>query len=184
MRSIGYNGQRNNIEVNHILGSSQCFATSAWMFMSFYDPNIDAGDDEMLSTFIADITRTRVLAEFEWLSQEKMIQEYFQRDGIMGTLKLGISLETGVGLTSKEELHDLLVVGPVIIGTKKMAGLPGGHIILAVDNGPVGMITCHDPYGNAMTGYADKNGAYVNYPVDMFDREYPDGPVRTLWFEV
>lgn len=185
MKKIGYNNQINNIIVTDIKGSSQCFATAAWMFMSFYDPNIDANDDEGLSTYIDDITRTGKAHEFEYAAHFALITKYFQRDGIMGKLKLGIDLQSGVGLTSPDDLRALLQSGPVIIGTRHMANLPGGHMILAIDNNPEdGGIICHDPFGNANSSYADKNGEGVIYSIEMFNPKFPDGPIPTIFFEV
>jgi hypothetical protein len=184
MRQIGYNNQRDNFIVAGIKGSSQCFATAAWMFMSFYTDKYEARDDTGLKKYIADLTANDAQHEYEWEAQRNEIQKYLNDAGIKGKVKLGINLFTGVPLVSADALKALLKQGPVIIGTSKMAGLPGGHLILGVDVTDNGSIICHDPYGNALTGYKDQNGEAVTYPISMFDAKYPTGPVRAIWFEV
>ena len=183
MREIGYNSQINNIPVNGIGGSSQCFATSAWMFLSFYCDKINAEDDKALSEYVKDVTAHGAQREYEWTAQQTEIQKHIHDAGVAGIVKIGIDLDNDKGLLTVDQLKLLLLVGPVIIGTKKMAGLPGGHIILAVDYNDDGII-CNDPYGNALTHYADKNGKGVVYPVSMFDAQYPEGPIRAIWLEV
>lgn len=183
MREIVYNSQRNNKTVKGLAPSVQCFATSAWMFLSWYAPEKYRGDDDAaLSWFVGDVTMRATSDEFEWSAQAAMIQKYLDAAGVRKTVKLGIDLDTGNPLTSAAQLAAYLTAGPVIIGTKKMGNLPGGHIILGVDNAPDGSgIICHDPYGDARTNYRSTDGAAVNYPVFMFDAKYPAGPVRTLY---
>ena len=182
MRNIGYNSQIDNFVVAGIGGSSQCFATSAWMFLSWYAPDhYKVNDDKGLMQYVEDITASAASDEYEWSRHQYMIQKYLTSAGVKGSVKLGIDLNTGKPTCHIEGLKALLSCGPVIIGTKKMAGLPGGHLILGVDNADTGII-CNDPYGNALTGYSDKNGSGVIYPISMFDAQYPD-MIRTMWFE-
>ena len=175
MRKIGYNSQRNNPAVNGIPGASQCFATVAWMFISFYRAGIKADDDAGLKKYIAELTAQGAYREYEWLSQKNLIQKYLN-----DVLYLGVDLDTGAGLATPDELRFALKCGPVIIGTKKMAGLPGGHIILGVDVLPDGKILCHDPYGDANTGYKDPNGENVIYHTGLFDKDSPD-KIRVMY---
>ena len=182
MRKVGYNCQRDNFTIDGIPGSSQCFATSAWMFLSFYSPHYAAGDDVGLKQYISDVTATNSTNEYEWAAHQAMITKYMSRAGVSGTVKLGINLDNGNGLLTPTDLYDKLTIGPVIIGTKKMAGLPGGHIILGVDVAPNGAgVICNDPYGSALTGYSDHNGEAVIYPVTMFDSENPASNVRCIY---
>ena len=160
----------------------QCFATSAWMFLSFYAPEKYRGDDDdALSWFVGDVTMKAASDEFEWSAQAAMIQKYLDAAGVGKTVKLGIDLNTGNPLTPADQLRALLTAGPVIVGTKKMGNLPGGHIILAVDNAPDGDFFCHDPYGDARLNYSSADGKGVKYPLFLFDAKYPAGPVRTLY---
>lgn len=175
MRKIGYNSQRDNFVIHGIPGSSQCFATSAWMFISWFRPDLDAHDDAALKKYIAELTAKGTGAEYEWEAQQKQIEKY-----IGARVELGVDLNTGAGLLSPADLLDRLHYAPVIIGTKHMAGLPGGHIILGVDATPDGKVFCHDPYGDANTGYKDKNGENVIYHTGLFDVNSPD-KIRAMW---
>lgn len=183
MRDVGYNNQRDNFTINGIGPWSQCFATCVWMLLSYYAPEkYRYDDDKALKKYIAEITAGGAAREYEWEAQRIMIQKYLDRAGVEKRVKLGISLQTGVGQTSVAELHELLKAGPVIIGTKKMAGLPGGHIILGVDNADDGeKIVVNDPFGNAATSYSNENGKGVVYPISWFDAKYLNGPVRTMY---
>lgn len=177
MRKIVFNSQRDNKVVNTLTGSVQCFATSAWMFLSFYRPDkYKADDDAGLAAFVAEVTKRSKDDEFEWKAQADMIEKY-----LGDTVFLGINLNTGDGIVTLEDLRERLKSGPVIIGTKKMGGLPGGHIILAVDNTPDGKFYCNDPYGDANTGYKDKNGENVIYHAAMFDKEHPGALIRAIY---
>lgn len=181
MRKLGYNFQGNNPTANTINGWSQCFATSAIMLLSFYAPKIyRADDDELVKQYVLDITKRSVDDEYEWSCQAKEIQKYLANAGVDKEVKLGIDLNTGIGTVDIETLGLLLDEGPVIIGTKKMAGLPGGHIILGVDHNEEG-ISCNDPAGDANTLYKSANGQGVMYKVRMFDAKYPLGPIRCMW---
>lgn len=183
-RSVNYNSQRDNFVINGIPGSSQCFATSAWMFLSYYAPEkFKYDDDAALKRYIAELTAVSTDNEYEWNCQRAILQKYMTLAGFHGNVMLGIDLDTGIGKCDIEGLKNKLSCGPVIIGTKKMAGLPGGHIILGIDNTDSGSVLVNDPYGNALTGYSDKNGASVVYPVSMFDAAYPQGPVRVMWYQ-
>ena len=183
IHQIRYNNQRDNFIVAGIKGSSQCFATSAWMFLSFFSDKYRADDDAGLKQYIADLTANGAEHEYEWEAQRNQIQKYINAAGVSGKIGLGINLYTGQPLITADALRSLLDRGPVIIGTSKMAGLPGGHLILGIGNAANGAIICHDPYGNANTGYTDQNGAGVVYDVKMFDAKYPNGPVRAIWLD-
>ena len=183
MRKIGYNSQRNNIAVKGLSGSVQCFATSAWMFLSYFAPEkYKVDDDKTLSYFVGDVTRNAASDEFEWSKQAAMIQKYLDAAGVKKKVKLGIDLDTGDGLVSPDALVKLLDENPVIIGTKKLGGLPGGHIILGVDATPDGHVIVNDPYGNANGNYSDANGEGVIYSTAMFDKNSPKA-IRCLYVE-
>ena len=56
MRKIGFNSQRNNFDfAGKFKGYQQCFATSAWMFMSFFSERFRADDDKQLSRYVDDV---------------------------------------------------------------------------------------------------------------------------------
>lgn len=184
MRKIGYNSQRNNKVVNGLSGAVQCFATSAWMFLSYYAPDkYKADDDAGLADFVAAVTKFSKNDEFEWSKQAALIQLYLMRADVKKTVTLGIDLNKDKGLLSPEDLAEKLKAGPVIIGTKKLGGLPGGHIVLAADVTPDGKLYVNDPFGDANTGYNDVNGENVIYTIGMIDKENPDGPIRGIYAE-
>jgi len=183
MRRIEYNSQRDNKAVSGLSPNVQCFATSAWMFLSYFAPDkYPAADDRLLSYYVSDVTAAGTEKEFEWQAQADMIQKYLDAAGVKKRVKLGIDLDTGEGLISIPSLSMLLDRGPVIIGTKKMGTLPGGHIILGCDISDGKNVICNDPYGNANSNYMDTNGNSVIYSVDMFDKKSPN-MVRGIYAE-
>lgn len=174
MKPIGYNSQRNNFHfAGKFPGWSQCFSTSAWMFLSFYDPNCLATDDDGLSKYVDDVEAAvggpgiaeRVMRKFAWitgftslwwLTHKEALEERIRATGRRGQMVFRESNGTW------EELHRVQGNCPAIVGTYKLGGLPGGHIILALPEPGY----FHDPYGNAATGYVDPNGQTVNYQYD------------------
>ena len=54
-----------------------------------------------------------------------------------------------------------------MMGTRKLGGLPGGHIILIADYDKESKsYICNDPYGDARTEYIYDNGFSVPYKHD------------------
>lgn len=193
IHQIGYNSQRNNFNfAGKFPGWTQCFSTSAWMFMSFYSPDIKAADDSSLAVYVDDVEETvgkpgiaeKAKRKFNWITGKTSLWWLIQKDGIESWLwRHGVKGQVvfrdsdfpfGV-------LPTIIDHGPVILGTTKMGGLSGGHIILAVgydDNN----IICHDPYGNAQTNYKDEKGAFVKYPHD-FLRKYTGEKIRCMYWK-
>ena len=175
MLNIGYNSQRNNPAVQGLSPHVQCFATSAWMFLSFYAPEkYPYNNDELLSYYIMDVIRNGKDKEFEWKDQAEMIQKYLDAAGVQKKVQLAIDLNTGKGKLKIDELETILKTDPVIVGTKKMGGLPGGHIILAKGAVTDRVICCNDPYGNANCNYSSTDGNGVLYQYQMFDKNDPE----------
>jgi hypothetical protein len=170
---IGYNSQRDNFSfAGKFSAWSQCFSTCAWMLLSYYDKACRADDDKGLAQYVDDVEMRvgspgigeRVMRKFAWITgftslwwlvHKEALEERLRAAGLKGSMVFRESDGTW------EELYRQADKGPVIIGTSRLGGLPGGHIILAVRPG-----FYHDPFGNAMTGYADVNGANVNYPME------------------
>jgi len=171
MRKIGYNYQTDNIIALGIRGSSQCFSTCDWMFLSYYCQLYKVNDDPMIKQYIEALGKEDVNKIFEWEAHRMQIQKWLFVQNVPGLMKQE--------LISKDKLKELLKTRPVIIGTKKMAGLPGGHIILGVDVDGDNII-CNDPYGNALTNYKSKNGENVQYVFEMFDS---GKNIRGMWLE-
>jgi hypothetical protein len=177
IHAIKYNSQRDNISLGGFRAYWQCFSTSAWMFMSFYSPDIDATNDTKLSIYLDDVEDSignpgigeivkrkynwiTGRTSFWWLVQKEGIEKWLWHVGIKGVVFFSDKQ------TDFDNLRKLVDNGPVILQTNKLGGLKGGHIILAVGYTDNALI-CHDPYGNCMTNYKDHNGAYVAYPDEV-----------------
>ena len=190
--NITYNSQRDNINFGgKFPGFWQCFTTCAWMLMSFYSDKYVATDDEGLSSYLDDIETTagetgigeKIKHKYNWitghtsewwLTQQAGIEEYLWRAGNRGNTIF--SDQT----VSYNDLRYLIDGGPVILGTKKLGGLPGGHIILAIGYTDDGVI-CHDPYGNAIKKYQSAAGANILYP-DNFLRIATGEKIRCMYW--
>lgn len=72
---------------------------------------------------------------------------------------------------SFEELKKIIETRPAIIGTNKIGGLPGGHIIVAVRNAPGGVVV-KDSYGNANTNYKDHNGDEIVIKDELLKKHF------------
>ena len=170
---IAYNSQRNNIDFNGSFpGWSQCFSTCAWMLMSFYEKDIHGSDDYRLSVYFDDVEDSvgsagigeKIKQKYNWITgktsywwlvQKAGIEKWLNSYGLKGT---AIFKEKG----DFYKIYDHLLYGPVVIGTKKLGGLRGGHIILGVGVDGDDII-CHDPYGDANSNYRNRDGEYVRY---------------------
>jgi len=179
---IGYNFQGNNLNfLKKFSGWWQCMTTSAWMLMSLYSGNIKATDDNALAAYLDDVEAEigkPGIAEWVkrkyswikgrtslwWLVQKHGIEKWLWHQGIRGTAKFYNKTMT------YEILLRVLPDHPVMIGTNKIGGLPGGHIILAIGFDENQNIICHDPAGNATTKYKNRNGSMVVYPVEYLHK--------------
>lgn len=188
LHKVVYNSQRDNINFNgKFSGWKQCFTSCAWMLMSYYNKNIIANDDKALSVYFDDVEdsvgnpgigerikrkfrRIRGKTSYWWKVQEEGIEDWLWRDGIKGKAVFGQKIKFA-------DLYELVKKGPVVIGTKKMGGLKGGHIILAVGND-----TYHDPFGNAISGYRSHIGANVVYKREMLEK-YTGENIRCIYWK-
>lgn len=202
MRQIEYNSQRDNFNFKGLFrGSCQCFSTTAWMLLSFFAPQkYFATDDDGLKAYVDDVCNlvgTKGIAEmiaqaeglstknnlaYEWTVQRAAIAKWLWSVSVAGAPVCDINLDTGKGLLSWQDLPAVLEKSPVILGTTKMGGLSGGHIILVVDiAGDV--LICHDPYGDATTNYTVQSGNYVRYPMAWIRPYTGETHVRALWWD-
>jgi len=193
---IEYNSQRDNHTFRGKFRAWwQCFATSSWMFLSWYVPEIKGSDDRGLAQYLdntEDSIGKRGLGEkikkkfnwitghttYWWLVHKYAIEAYMWRGGVKGTC-----IFQDYDITF-EQMNMLLESGPVIFQTKKMGGLKGGHIILILEY-VGGSYIVMDPFGDATTHYQDSDGGYKKYP-DWFLKKYCGnkyGKVRCLWWE-
>jgi uncharacterized protein YvpB len=192
---IKFNSQRDNLTFNDkFFGWQQCFTTSAFMLMSYYSKNIVATDDKELARYLDDIEVTignkgigeqiqeknniKGATSLWWTVQQSGIEKWLKSAGVKGQV---IYKDCFYSIS---DLPNLITNGPVILGTNKLGGLPGGHIILAIGYDDTGII-CNDPYGNAGNGYQDKNGASVIYTYDFINKHIiykePD-KIRCMYF--
>lgn len=173
MRVIPFNSQRNNNSFNNKFpGFKQCFSTCAWMLMSYYAPEINPTDDTALSRYVDDVSNIvgkpgigelvqRAKAwitgntAYWWEVQRAGIEKWLQAAAVSGRI---VYRDAGAWA----EINNALVSGPVILGTNKLGGLSGGHIILLVDIAGSDYIV-NDPYGDARTNYRNTNGAGIRY---------------------
>lgn len=171
MIKIKYNSQRDNFDfAGEFPAWKQCFSTCAFMFLSYYCSDIDGDDDIMLSRYIDDVEvkvgREGIgekifsqmgFSSFWWYVQAAGIQKWLDDRNVTGKIKFENTT------LSYNKLHDIMDSGqPIILGTNKLGGLSGGHIILLVDSVLQGFIV-HDPFGNANTEYEDIDGEGVLY---------------------
>lgn len=198
MRKVEYNSQRDNFSfAGQFPGWKQCFSTSAWMLISFFSPKANAKDDGQLAWYLdqveAGIGETGIAEEVlktkpyiavsgssYWFEvQRTAIEKILNIHGVQGQAVY----REGVSWT---ELDEALKVGPCIVGTMRMGGLPGGHIILVNDReGEV--YSVNDPYGNPLTNYRDTNGEAVQLPKEFLksacERAISPGKIRFIYWK-
>jgi hypothetical protein len=178
MRIVGFNSQRDNFDFNGAFhGWQQCFSTAVWMLMSFWTDRIKFDDDTALSKYVDDVSDAvgspgigeKVKAEHKEIVGNTAYWWEVHRVGINTYLSAaGVSGECIHTSNARyADVIELLKNGPVVLGTDKLGGLPGGHIILAVDVAENGGIIINDPYGDANTFYKNVNGAGVIYPESL-----------------
>lgn len=189
---VGYNKQRDNVNFHgKFSGYAQCFSTSVWMAMSFYCSQIDAVDDIALSKYVDDVEASvgnkPGLAEdlrtgnvslkgrtsLFWVVQKAGMQKWLSARKVAG--RAGVNLRAPFSM-----LIDLLDSGPVVVGTNKMGGLKGGHIVLAIGYDDDAVI-CNDPFGDATTNYEDRNGDSVRYSRSFLEKYFRQ---RVLYWKV
>jgi hypothetical protein len=192
--SVAYNNQRNNKDFSgKFPGLAQCFSTCSWMLMSYWCDKIDATDDDLLSIYVDDVEMTVggggiaeiIKKKYNWITgrtslwwavQQAGIEKWLWRNGIKGNAKF-------IDGANYDVLDTALSVGPVIIGTKNIGGLPGGHIILIIGK-EGGNYICHDPYGDALTSYKDENGESILYDELYLKKHAGLFPRILFWSEV
>lgn len=184
---IGYNSQRDNYSFGGRFSAwSQCFSTCAWMFLSFYSPRVEADNEAGLRWYVDEVEAQvggrpgiaeRVIRKFRWISGYTSLWWLVQKAGVEYVLRVHGVAGGGVFRESNgtaEEMSARLERGPVILGTSRLGGLRGGHIILVIGresdaNGRLQWIV-HDPFGDANANYSRENGAAVRYDAEMLAR--------------
>lgn len=178
MRKIDYNSQRDNFDFDGKFPAwKQCFSTCAWMFMSYYNKDINATNDTKLAQYVDDVEALvgkpgiaeKVKQKYNWITGNTSMWWLVQQAGIQKNLS-----EKEIIFSEKisvKELPELVKEKPVIIGTHKMGGLPGGHIILLVDyDSEKDSYVVNDPYGNATGNYLCDDGDSILYSHDFLKK--------------
>ncbi len=192
---VGYNFQGDNHSFN---GKSspwvQCFSTCAWMLISYYTPKVKAGDDKSLAIYHDDVEllvgnpgiAEDVKQKEPWIKGASSQWWDVQRAGITKWLNdFGVK---GKARFRDQDVHfvDLPKLiedkGPVILGTNKLGGLPGGHIILGIGYDETG-IFCNDPAGDANESYKQGKGDGVHYDYVKLSKAMGD-KIRCIYWEV
>lgn len=186
MHKVDYNNQRDNVTYGTFSGHRQCFTTCAWMLMSYYSDMIDGTSDRAMSAYFDDVEDSvgkagigeRVKRRYDWIKgntsywwlvQQAGINEWLKRYGVKGHAVFADSCPM-------DKLIDLVNKGPVIVGTKRLGGLSGGHIILLIGyNEEQRSFNVHDPYGSAVRNYTDENGENVVYHQDYLVKHLTGG---------
>lgn len=186
-RKVGYNFQGNNIDFKKKFSAwIQCMSTCAWMLICYYTNKWHVNDDEQLAFYVDDCEATvgksgigeKIKARFKWItgrtSQWWLVQKYAIEKWLHSVGVEGEAIFFNKTM-NYDKLFSILGAGKiVIIGTKKIGGLPDGHIILAVGisvkNGNEYFVTVNDPAGNALTNYKNRNGEYVEYPLSYLQK--------------
>ena len=162
------------------------------MFLSRYISKFKGNDDKGLAKYLDDVEDSvgkpgigeEIKRRYSWITGSTSYWWLVQEAGINKWLKNN-GVNRKVTFSNKktpfEDLRKLILESPVIIHTKKLGGLRGGHIILAVgydeDN-----IICHDPFGNAKSNYALKMGRNQKYPDEMLIK-HTGKKVRCIYLE-
>jgi hypothetical protein len=176
---VGYNSQRNNFSFGgKFQGYKQCFSTSAFMFISFYSKKIISGSDDQLAWYVDQVEAsvgTRGIAEnvigkipwipfsgssYWWDVQKSGINSVFEDHGVK---KIADWYNKGTW----DQFDSCLNYGPIIVGTKKIGGLPGGHIVLCIGKYNDSYYL-NDPYGNPLSNYSDENGSCIKVQKEWF----------------
>lgn len=199
MREPGYNLQINNENFQaKFMGSSQCMSTSAWMLMSAYSQDIDANDDKGLARYVDDVevkvgspgiaeqeiqkqhinlNQTGGFSSLWWGVQEAAITKWLNAVGVKGRAKFRLG--------TWDEFELAVSQGPCMVGTSGLAhgtktfpnGI-GGHIILRHKGG------YNDPFGNAETGYIDRNGQNLQYKTETMKLVTTNNSAKKVFFLV
>lgn len=173
---IKYNSQRDNPPRQNIQPWAQCGYTSASMLLSAWIKKAQTDDyvlwliDE-LEASVGGL-RKYVTSKLPWVkgrigsygdAYAAAIGKILESEGI--NRKVRFAAEGG----SFTEIYNALDVekSPVFLATKIT---DSGHFILIVGyDAKRRIVICHDPYGDANTGYKKTNGAYVEYPADWLE---------------
>ena len=167
----------------------QCFSTSIWMLITYFIFQLQTAGDEGLKFYVDDVEanvgkkgiaekfrkKHGIFTSFYWPIQRAGFEKWMQIYGMKGT-----AVFENIPFDKIPEY--LKKYGPIVIGTKKIGGLSGGHIMLAIGNEPGYGIRCNDPYGDANTNYRETNGAGVLYHYSYL-RKHTGESVRVIYWK-
>lgn len=178
MRECQYNNQRDNYNFEgKDPGGRQCFSTSSIMAVSYATGARIPATDATIKAYHDDLEQmvgSPGLGE-EMAATNKEIKGHssrywiVQQEGINRILsKNGFQKKAVFRSGTLKDIDEALRHRPVILGTKKIGGLSGGHIILVLEKQNNEYI-CHDPFGDACTRYASTQGDYVRYSAKLLE---------------
>jgi hypothetical protein len=161
--------------------------------MSYFCNEIEANDDEGLSRYLDDIEITIgtpgigevVKRKYDWIMGRTSLWWMVQKEGIEKWLNereiKGKIIFRDCDLDYNQLSSILDKHGPIILGTNKIGGLPGGHIILLIGHDEQGKF-CHDPFGDAKMNYKNIEGKGVRY-LDEYLIQYTGQNVRCMYWK-
>ena len=193
---VKYNSQRDNFDFDgKFKGYQQCFSSSVWMLLGYLCPEeYDGSNDDQLKVYVDDVSNKvgspgvgeeifkkigqdpKYNSAYFWEVHKAAMIKYLSEGGKNGTV---VYLDANC---TWDMLYSCIEKSPVVLGTDKMAGLPGGHIILVVGVTAEGDLICHDPYGDANTGYKEKKGEYVVYRKDWITPFIGKNHIRCMYY--
>ncbi len=174
--NVVYNSQRDNANIRGLRGSSQCGYTSASMMLSAFLP--DASTDEFVASLIDRMEPKYGAASMADMILDKIPWARGMRLGMFGDAYAVVcqKILEERGATAKIQWHPTggtpeQLAAAIDQGSPAMLSTMitnSGHYICVVGYDSDHWI-CHDPWGNALSGYRNQNGAFVQYPRDWLE---------------
>jgi hypothetical protein len=162
------NDQNDNFNFDgKFYGSIQCFSTSCFQLASYLAPwRYQALNDIQLANYIRDILKAHGEAPDNF---KDTFTGDVQKIGLQKCLD-DAGAKYRVEFLAPARETDLLYglnYSPVILGTEKLGGLPGGHVVTIInDLGDAWEIA--DTFGNAWERYRVRKGGIYQYSKDWF----------------
>lgn len=176
-----------------ISGWVQCFTASAWNYLSWMTDNFFQFGDKIATlrylTYILTGGRNEFDQETEIPSDHDAMFMYEKQLFAMNHYLHDIAFSDkrmngfiGDG-GSYDAVLQIAKKRPVIVGTYKIGGLPGGHVMI-LDHTGNNFNVMIDPAGDARTNYKIPSGYGVEYSDSMCREHFGrGGRIHALWME-